>query len=93
MNIYKVAIQNMLQRRLRSALTLIGIVIGIAAIVSIITISQGLENSISDQLDSIGSDIMFIRAKGSAFSAGLTTGVTLSAVSYTHLTLPTICSV
>ena len=78
MNIYKVAIQNMLQRRLRSALTLIGIVIGIAAIVSIITISQGLENSISDQLDSIGSDIMFIRAKGSAFSAGLTTGVTLS---------------
>lgn len=78
MNIYKIALQNMVQRRLRSALTLVGIIIGIAAIVSIITISQGLENSITSQLDSIGSDILFIRPKGSAFAAGLSTGITLS---------------
>ncbi len=78
MSLFKVAINNMVQRRLRSVLTLVGIIIGIAAIVSIITISQGLENSIESQLNSIGSDILFIRAKGAALSAGLSTDSVLN---------------
>src|SRR5512138_2820710 len=37
-------------RKLRAALTILGVVIGIAAIVSLLSITQGLEYTISNQL-------------------------------------------
>ena len=42
------------QRGLRSWLTIIGIVIGVAAIVSLITIGQGMKNAVEAQFESLG---------------------------------------
>ena len=42
------------QRGVRSWLTIIGIVIGVAAIVSLITIGQGMKNAVEDQFESLG---------------------------------------
>jgi len=42
------------ERRLRSWLTVLGIVIGVAAIVGLITITQGLENAIQEQFETFG---------------------------------------
>jgi putative ABC transport system permease protein len=60
------------RRKLRSLLTLIGIIIGVAAIVSLITLGQGLKNAIDDQFDALGKDKLFISAKGNALTPGLT---------------------
>ncbi len=60
------------RRKLRSILTLIGIIIGIAAIVSLITLGQGLKNAIDKQFDALGKDKLFIAAKGNALTPGLT---------------------
>lgn len=62
------------RRKLRSWLTLIGIFIGIVAIVSLITLGQGLENAITQQFQSLGSDNLLIYPKGNPFNAGLSNG-------------------
>ncbi len=59
------------QRKLRSWLTLLGVFIGIAAIISLISLGQGLQNAISGQLSALGNDKLFLTAKGSALTAGL----------------------
>ena len=67
----KISWKEIRRRKLRSFLTLIGIIIGITAVSSLITLGQGLENAISGQFDSLGDDKLFISAKGSALTAGL----------------------
>jgi putative ABC transport system permease protein len=56
--------KNMKHRQLRSWLTILGVVIGIAAIVSLITIGQGLENAIVEQFESMGSGKIRIVPEG-----------------------------
>jgi putative ABC transport system permease protein len=51
-------------RKLRSWLTIIGIVIGIGAIVALISISQGLENALTEQFQNIGSNRIYVSPKG-----------------------------
>src|SRR3989338_2131407 len=66
----RLAFQSLWHRPLRSGLTILGIVIGIAAIVSLISVSQGLENAITAQFQQLGSNRMFVVPKGLAFTAG-----------------------
>ncbi|MDD5253860.1 MAG: ABC transporter permease [Candidatus Nanoarchaeia archaeon] len=54
------AIKNIRHRSLRSWLTVIGIIIGIASIVALISVSQGLENAIKIQFEQMGSDKLYI---------------------------------
>ena len=50
----KISWKEIKRRKLRSFLTLIGIIIGMTAVSSLITLGQGLENAISGQFDSLG---------------------------------------
>jgi len=74
---FNFSIKNIKNRKLRSWLTILGIVIGVAAIISLITISQGMQNAIEEQLDMFGADRLIISAKGfqgpGSISEGLTT--------------------
>lgn len=63
---FKFALESIKRRRLRSMLTMIGIFIGIAAVVSLISLGQGLQSSISDQFKQIGTDKIFV-SPGSGF--------------------------
>ena len=54
-------------RKLRSWLTMIGIFVGIAAIVSLVSLSQGLQNAIAEQFVQLGSDKIIVQAAGSVF--------------------------
>ena len=60
----KFSVNNILHRKIRSWLTVIGIVIGIAAIISLITISQGLQNAIEEQFELFGANSVIISPKG-----------------------------
>lgn len=57
---FKLSINSILNRKLRSWLTLLGIIIGVAAVVSIVSISQGAQESIEDQMNSFGADLITI---------------------------------
>ncbi len=63
-----------LHSRLRSWLTIIGIVIGVAAVIAIMSIGAGLQESIDSQFNSLGGDILTLAAGysrgGSIFGGG-----------------------
>jgi putative ABC transport system permease protein len=74
-DIIKLSISNLSQRGLRSWLTVLGIVIGVAAVVAILSIGSGMQQSISSQLGGLGADIItvspgFARAYTVAFQRG-----------------------
>ncbi|MBU2523406.1 MAG: ABC transporter permease [Nanoarchaeota archaeon] len=60
------------QRKLRSILTMIGIFIGIAMIVTLISLGQGLKGTIQDQFEAMGVDkiMIFPGGSGSFFGVG-----------------------
>ncbi len=61
---FRLAWTSITHRKARSYLTIIGIFIGVAAVVSLIALGQGLNSAINDQLSSIGGDKLIITAKG-----------------------------
>jgi putative ABC transport system permease protein len=71
----RIAVGNLLHRRLRSWLTVLGIVIGVGAIVSLLLISAGLENAIVDQFNQAGSNRVYVYPKAmvaGSFASSLT---------------------
>ena len=59
---------------LRSALTALGIIIGVAAVIAVVAIMQGLSRNITAQLDDLGSDTVTLRAYTSPEQTMLGTG-------------------
>lgn len=57
------ASSNLRRRGLRSWLTMIGIFIGIAAVVGLISLGQGLQNSINQQFEQLGKNTIVIQSK------------------------------
>lgn len=66
----KLALRNITHRKLRSWLTMIGIFIGIAAVVSLISLGQGMKEAIGNVFLNIGSDKLVVRAKSGLEFAG-----------------------
>jgi len=62
-NYFFLAFNNLKRRKLRSWLTIIGIFIGIAAIVAFITLGQGLENYINAQFEEMGTNLVMVMGK------------------------------
>ncbi|MAG38796.1 hypothetical protein CMO90_01800 [Candidatus Woesearchaeota archaeon] len=60
----RIVSRNLTRRKLRSWLTMIGIFIGIATVVALIGLGEGLRNAITSQFDMLGTDIITIRAGG-----------------------------
>ncbi len=58
------ALNNIKNRRLRSWLTMLGIFIGIAAVVSLIGLGEGLRHAITSQFGFLGTDIIAVTATG-----------------------------
>ncbi|MBU0460329.1 MAG: ABC transporter permease [Nanoarchaeota archaeon] len=67
---FKIPLKEIRRRKLRSWLTLLGVFIGISAIISLITLGQGLENAISKQFDALGKDKLFIMPAGGMWGMG-----------------------
>jgi putative ABC transport system permease protein len=64
MSFFTVVIRNLLRRPVRTGLTLLGISIGIAAVVALVGMSWGYEKSISRHLDVIGIDMVVSNMSG-----------------------------
>jgi putative ABC transport system permease protein len=73
----KLAVENILHRKLRAWLTILGIVVGIAAVVALISLGQGLQYTVDQQFSKIGADKVTIQAKGSQGAPGTSTGNTI----------------
>lgn len=58
----KAAMQAITAHGMRSALTTLGIIIGVGAVITVVAIMESLSANITDQLDDLGSDMVTLRA-------------------------------
>lgn len=56
----RVALQSLAANKLRSALTMLGIIIGVAAVVAMVSIGQGASKQVTSQIGSLGSNLLTI---------------------------------
>lgn len=58
--IFAVALKNIRHQRIRSFLTLAGVIIGVAAIVALISVGNGLQSAVTGQFEKIGLNTVFV---------------------------------
>lgn len=66
----RLAIQAITRNALRSFLTVLGVVIGVAAVIALVTIGQGSSAQVTADVESLGSNILIIRP-GSGMGPGV----------------------
>ncbi len=54
------ALESLNSNKLRSGLTILGIVIGVAAVIAMLAVGQGASNSITNQINSLGTNLLFV---------------------------------
>jgi len=59
------AVESLAANKLRSLLTILGIVIGVAAVISIVSVGRGAEKTITGSIEGIGTNLLFVFRGGS----------------------------
>jgi putative ABC transport system permease protein len=57
------AISALLANKLRAILTMLGIVIGVSAVIALLSIGQGVEKYINNQFNALGTNLLFVQSK------------------------------
>jgi putative ABC transport system permease protein len=60
------ALDSLRSNKMRSGLTILGIVIGVAAVIAMLAIGTGAEESITGQIESAGSNLLYVSSGGVA---------------------------
>jgi putative ABC transport system permease protein len=65
---FKLALQSLWANKLRSVLTLIGVVMGVASVIMVITLVQGANKYVSTKLTGYGADVFTVNRMGVIFT-------------------------
>ena len=79
--ILSMALESLWSNKLRTGLTMLGMIIGIASVIGITSIGQGVQKSTEEQIKSLGSDVLQVlagEAKGGNVSQGQGSSSTLT---------------
>jgi putative ABC transport system permease protein len=73
--IIRVAFQSIRANKLRSLLTMLGIIIGIAAVIAMVALGEGAQRQVQERLQSLGTNVLTVRP-GQQFMGGVDRGDT-----------------
>ena len=73
-NILKVALRSLGRNKMRSFLTMLGIIIGVGAVIAMMAIGQGAQYNIEQQIATLGTNVLLI-FPGSSNQGGVHDGV------------------
>ena len=71
--ILKIAIRALTRNKMRSLLTMLGIIIGVGAVIATVGLGQGAQQQVQDQIASMGTNLLYISA-GSVNKGGIRLG-------------------
>jgi putative ABC transport system permease protein len=60
--IIRVAFRALVRNKMRAILTMLGIIIGVSAVIAMVSIGQGAQASVQAQIESIGTNLLFVSA-------------------------------
>jgi putative ABC transport system permease protein len=72
----RTALIGLTTNKMRAALTMLGIIIGVASVVALLSVGEGVEATITDEIQGLGSNLVFVTAdqpEGQTAPAQLTT--------------------
>ncbi|PKM81268.1 MAG: ABC transporter permease [Firmicutes bacterium HGW-Firmicutes-14] len=70
--IVKLAVKGIQANKMRSFLTMLGVIIGVAAVIILVSIGAGTSKSVTDRIEGMGSNLISVNMRGSGSSAVLT---------------------
>jgi putative ABC transport system permease protein len=68
----KMAFKSILSNKLRSLLTMLGIIIGVTAVIALVSLGQGATKSVSAQVQSLGTNLLTVNILGRGTTSTLT---------------------
>ena len=80
--VFRMALKSIFKNKMRTALTMLGIVIGVGAVIVMVAIGNGAQSQIKRQISGLGTNLIVITA-GSVRTAGASQG----AQSFNRLTV------
>jgi putative ABC transport system permease protein len=72
--IITLALRSIRRNKTRSALTMLGIIIGVAAVILLVSLGQGLQNYITNQFEKLGSNIIYVLPGKVSLEGGMSGG-------------------
>jgi len=66
----RIALRALARNKLRSSLTMLGIVIGVGAVIAMVGVGQGAENQVQEQIASFGTNTVWISAGSPSYRPG-----------------------
>ena len=75
--VFRISWEAIGKNKVRSLLTMLGIIIGVAAVIVMIAISAGTEATISDQITSLGTNLIFVSSSFTRMGPGMSSGTEL----------------
>ena len=63
---FKIALRAIFANRLRSALTSLGLIIGVSSVIVLIAIGQGTQKGVTDRIQGLGTGLIFIESSAAA---------------------------
>ncbi|MGD2078088.1 MAG: ABC transporter permease [Chloroflexota bacterium] len=78
---FKIALRSLSGNKMRSALTMLGIVIGVASVVTMVAVGSGAQTQVAEQIRSLGANVLMVlpgAAREGAARQGSGTGHTLT---------------
>lgn len=81
LEIFRIAFDALLRNKMRSLLTMLGIIIGVGAVIAMVAIGQGAQASVDAQISTLGTNVLLIfpsTTTRGGVSAGFGTGTTLT---------------
>src|ERR687891_563922 len=70
----RVALRALRVNKLRSALTMLGIIIGVGAVIAMVGVGAGAQARVAEQIQSLGSNLIIVLS-GSVTSSGMRLGI------------------
>lgn len=80
----RIAFSSILSNKMRSSLTMLGVVIGVTAVILLVSIGQGVSGSISGQIKDLGSNLVFVMPGAAGAESGGGHGGTVNRLRYEH---------
>ena len=69
----KISLRSLRVNKMRSALTMLGIIIGVVAVITMLAVGRGASNKISEQISAVGSNLIIV-LPGSTTTGGIRLG-------------------
>jgi putative ABC transport system permease protein len=73
LSILRIAMRALSRNKMRSALTMLGIIIGVGAVIAMVGVGQGASRQVQDQISAMGSNMLFV-SSGTVNRGGLRLG-------------------